>query len=237
MNTHAGKNSENKSQAAAHSSLEKKKNNSSAVSLSQYQPGETSLQELANNSPQVKQLKVIQQMANNGARAYHAAASTSSQDAVQMAKSAEERSDKQQRVARAKNTIAAVAPNFDADMAGHLFDGAPADGGDVDEDEPGGLHCYKNGALPGGINSRHVSGSKNGIHTINWDWNGSNPKNSTMFPSWLSEENAKTLIGLRYPDLVNGGLPDPAYPEATRTYITRGMAIAFSKHGDTVYPD
>ncbi|MEL7004855.1 MAG: hypothetical protein AAFN93_19265 [Bacteroidota bacterium] len=239
-------NRENKDQSVTQHAVKNSANNrlsNQAVGLESV--GHRKLAQLVDNSKQVAQSKAFQAMANNSAQVndtiqLQAKVSGSispfeSKSTIQP-KTDEEKSTKQQRVARARATINHIAPNFNNNMAGHLFDGRPANGGNVDQNNPEGLHCYRDGQLPD-ININNTNGSTSKIHTINWDWNGNNPKNSTMFPDWLSEDNVKALIGLKYPALVNGGLPDPAYPNSTRTYIKRGYEFDFSRHGDTVYPD
>jgi hypothetical protein len=153
-------------------------------------------------------------------------------------KNEEERARAQQKAAHARNTIAAVAPNFNANIAGHIFEGKPAAGGNADPDNPEGLHGYTGGALPAGVVTVARVGNQNKKHTLTWNWGAGKPnKVSTMFPANIPADRLKTLIGLKYPAWVGGGLPDPAYPDETRSFILGGRALPFTKHGDTVYPD
>lgn len=68
MNTHQEKTSEEKNQAAADRSSKKRTNGQASVQFSAKQPAVAAQQEMVNNSPQVSQLRYVQQMADNGAR-------------------------------------------------------------------------------------------------------------------------------------------------------------------------
>jgi hypothetical protein len=157
---------------------------------------------------------------------------------VQFAKSAEERSAKQTRVAQAQKTIDLLGDNLKANLDGHLFNALPAGGGEADHDDPGGLHAYTNEKLPGGIKDVAVTGAATKVHTLTWRWSDStNTKDSTMFPNWMPPRHVRTLIALAYPDKRAEEIEDKLLsPKAAKTYIQRGMDITLKKAGDTVYP-
>jgi hypothetical protein len=158
---------------------------------------------------------------------------------VQRVKTDEERSEKQSRVARAQRTIALLGNNLNANLDGHVFEALPAEGGEADKSNPGGLHAYTDGALPGGITGTVVAGSPTKVHTLRWNWNGNAAqKLSTMFPNWMPREHVRTLIQLKYKETSAVSPPEetPLYPDLTRTHILRGMDITLAKAGSTVYP-
>ena len=165
---------------------------------------------------------------------------------VQLAKSVAERSAKNKRIVFAKRTIRLIAPKFKAEMSTHLF---TAEGTNA---APSGLHGYTDGKLPNDVQVSSIKGSPADKHKITWS-KGAGPsfgkKESSMFPKWMPKDNLKTLIGLQYPELAPGALPEPAKDDleavkehtalktAAKNYVSMGHVIPFTKHGDTVYPD
>ncbi len=158
--------------------------------------------------------------------------------ALQRAKDEDARRAKHRRVALAKRTIAELGGKLKGRLKGHIFDALTADGSALDKANPTGLHAYTNGALPAGIERVTTVGSQNGIHTLTWRWAGKPTKDSTMFPIWMPPTHVSTLIALKFPDVREGAVDAKKIaPEATRTYISRGLTIKLKQAGDTVYPE
>ncbi|GAA6614515.1 hypothetical protein [Scytonema sp. NUACC26] len=148
------------------------------------------------------------------------------------------REEKQQRVARAKQTIKLLGNNITPSLNKHIFDALPTSGGQANPEEPSGLHAYNNQELPRGIEIEATEGSNNKVHTLTWRWKtGRKLKESTMFPKWMPKEHVNTLIALKFPETRQTEVQqDRLYPEAARTYIQRGLKIKLARAGDTVYP-
>ena len=158
--------------------------------------------------------------------------------ALQRAKDEDARRAKHRRVAQAKRTIAELGGKLKGRLKGHIFDALTADGSALDKANPTGLHAYTNGALPAGIQQVTTVGSQNAIHTLTWRWAGKPTKDSTMFPIWMPPAHVSTLIALKFPDVREGAVDAKKLaPEATRTYISRGLTIKLKQAGDTVYPE
>ncbi len=160
----------------------------------------------------------------------------SSDQVVQRVKSEKERGDKHQRVQMAQKAIPLLQSKVDGKLKDHLFDAKPITG-EIKKDKPTGLHAYKNGGLPKGIEVVETQGSTGKVHGIKWRWQGStSEKKSTMFPDWMPAEHVNALLALNESSVVGEMAEKGISATAVRTYIQHGQKITIKGSGDTTYP-
>ena len=143
-----------------------------------------------------------------------------------------ERSDKHQRIAKAKTEIA--GKTITDKLKNHMFRGQPTkDTEAFSANKATGMHAYTDGDFPtrddDGENhtvDAEVQGNPNKVHTINWRWSTSSSddrKSSTMFPQWMPAQHVIALVA--------GGLASK-----TDKYIKHGLKFKVEKKGGTAYP-
>jgi hypothetical protein len=163
---------------------------------------------------------------------------------IQRKKTVEERAAKHRGRYAASTAIEELSGKLKSKLVKHIFDAWKSDGTEPAENAaPTGLHAYKAGNLPEKVTQVGVTGSTGQVHVLTWRW-GTNatPKQSTMFPIWMSEDKVKTLIALKYSqdsdvmattvDLAAKGIT----ASTVKKSIQQGQDIRIGKSGDTVYP-
>lgn len=161
---------------------------------------------------------------------------------VQRKKDEQARGEKHRRVAKSREVVDQLSGNIQDDLNKHIYDAKPF-GKAIDQNDPQGLHAYKNDALPKDVEVVGTKGSTGKVHEITWKYkNKQKTKASTMFPTWMPPEHVNTLIALKYPEdtkvvkekvkLVELAIAK----EKVIEHISHGQKIELGKSGDTVYP-
>ncbi len=164
-------------------------------------------------------------------------------ETVQREKNNQQRAEKQRRVATSRAAIDVLKTKVKTSVKDHVFDCTPLNGGDVNPQDPKGLHAYDDGNLPNFVNVVGTTGSTGRVHSITWRHNqGATNKASTMFPIWMPADHVLALLALGFNqdtvvvteklDMAKLGIS----ASSVKQHIQRGQDIKLGKSGETIYP-
>ncbi len=156
---------------------------------------------------------------------------------IQRGKSEEARGEKHRRIEMANKAIPFLQSKVSSKLQDHLFDAKPITNKPINKDDPTGLHAYRDGKLPGGVEIVETQGSTGKVHGIKWRWNGSaKEKKSTMFPDWMPDKHVNALIALQDGSVGAELSKMDVVSEKVKTHILHGQDITIKSSGETTYP-